>query len=268
MKPFSHLLIALLACGAFNAPFRSALSQTIADPTIARYRVPKREEPKLSHQQMLALVHQRIKYVFILYQENRSLEKRHTKGKPPSLAAKQDGELEMAYVDGDTIPFLWRYANRFVLCDHIFEEMAADSTPGNLCIIGAQSGITQWLLHPHEAFKGDGGRGPGVPVVNDSNPFWGSPLDKTRTGRMPFNPKDTKEDSAHPERIQYNLTYATLMLTLGGRSLQHLVTADRDPKNDLRDVHQDITAIVHHNTPAITWEWYEEDFGTPDDQMK
>ncbi len=82
---------------------------------------------------------------------------------------------------------------------------------------------------------------------------------------MPFNPKDTKEDSAHPERIQYNLTYATLMLTLGGRSLQHLVTADRDPKNDLRDVHQDITAIVHHNTPAITWEWYEEGFRTPDD---
>ncbi len=244
-----------MACGAFNAPFRPALSKTIADPTIARYRVPKREEPKLSHQQMLALVYQRIKYVFILYQENRSFdsyfgtfpgaeglfshppkqtpgfhqpientdgsftvvhpfrigpqqyaadlgsvghshpvtlqkmhivgghplmdrfvlteEKRHTKGKPPSLAAKQYGELEMAYVDGDTIPFLWRYANWFVLCDHIFEEMAADSTPSNLCIIGAQSGLTQWPLHPHEAFKGDGGRGPGVPVVNDSNPFWG-----------------------------------------------------------------------------------------------
>ncbi|MFN2461455.1 MAG: hypothetical protein ABR591_12330 [Candidatus Velthaea sp.] len=38
----------------------------------------------------------------------------------PSLAAKQMGELAMAHEDCDTMPFLWKYANRFVLFDHIF----------------------------------------------------------------------------------------------------------------------------------------------------
>ena len=34
-------------------------------------------------------------------------------GSNPTLAAKQYGELTMAYEDCDTIPFLWNYANRF-----------------------------------------------------------------------------------------------------------------------------------------------------------
>ena len=58
----------------------------------------------------------------------------------PSLLAKQYGELSMAYMDGDTVPLLWRYADRFVLFDHIFQLMTGPSTPGNLSIIAAQSG--------------------------------------------------------------------------------------------------------------------------------
>ena len=57
-------------------------------------------------------------------------EAKYTKGGKPSLMAKQFGELTMAYMDGDTVPFLWRYANRFVLFDHIFQSMVGPSTPG------------------------------------------------------------------------------------------------------------------------------------------
>ena len=105
-----------------------------------------------------------------------------TSGAAPSLQAKQMGELAMAYMDGDTIPFLWRYANRFVLFDHIFQSMTGPSTPGNLSIIAAQSGQTQAALHPDQGSSDPGDRAPGVPVLNDNDPFWGSPSDRTPAG--------------------------------------------------------------------------------------
>ena len=51
----------------------------------------------------------------------------------------------------DTVPFLWNYANRFILFDRFFQLMTGPSTPGNLSIIGAQTGITQRVLHPEQA---------------------------------------------------------------------------------------------------------------------
>ena len=69
----------------------------------------------------------------------------------PSLQAKQMGELAMAHEDCDTIPLLWSYAQKYVLFDHIFQDMTGPSTPGNLSIIGAQTGQTQWALHPTES---------------------------------------------------------------------------------------------------------------------
>ena len=100
-------------------------------------------------------------------------EERYMRGGRPSLKAKQFGELTMAYMDGSTVPFLWRYANRFVLFDHVFQTMVGPSTPGNLSIIAAQSGQTQAALHTNELYHGDGTHGAGEPVVNDSDPFWG-----------------------------------------------------------------------------------------------
>lgn len=73
-------------------------------------------------------------------------EQKYAKGGLPSLMAKQMGELAMAHEDCDTVPFLWLYAKRFVLFDHVFQQMTGPSTPGNLAIIGAQSGETQWML--------------------------------------------------------------------------------------------------------------------------
>ncbi len=330
--------------GALIVPIVGNTSPKVKpDPLVAKYKVPHSQEPQLSRSKLLKLLRGKVKYLFVLYQENRSfdsyfgtypgadglysqsarktpgfrekllntkgqifyvspfrigrkqdaqdlgsvghshpltLAKLHiVNGKPqmdrfalaeerdhmhgaevPTLRAMQYGELEMAHEDGSTIPFLWRYADRFVLCDHIFEEMAADSTPGNLSIIAAQTGITQWIRHPSLAFKGNGGSGPGLPVVNDSNPFWGSPLDKTVSGKMPYNPKDYKKEEKNPRKIQNNLTFATLMLTLSGKALPEEVTHDRAPSTDLADIQHDIQAIGAKENRTLNWGWYEEGF--------
>jgi phospholipase C len=166
----------------------------------------------------------------------------------PPLYAKQAGELTMAYVDCDTIPLLWGYANKFVLFDHIFQLMITPSTPGNLSIIGAQSGVTQWALHPDESAF--------VPLLGDPNPFWGSSLDPTpQAQKMPYNPYDLPDYNP-----SINLTYATLPLTLMGGNLGKVVKSDRDPTGDLDDVQQDVEFISRLHQLSVPFGWYQEGF--------
>ena len=175
----------------------------------------------------------------------------------PSLLAKQMGELAMAYEDCDTIPILWNYANRFVMFDHIFEQITGPSTPGNLSIIAAQAGITQLLLHPDAKVAGNGDRGAGVPVMNDAAPWWGSQSDMTLPAdKMPVNAVTQSR-----YEIQRNLTFASLPLTLEGRNIANVTQADRDPQNDLPDVLADVADIAKTGarTP-IPWGWYEEGY--------
>ena len=331
---------AVLICGtrALNA---ASGDYHIAPPgnDVAPYAVSKRKEPPLSHAALWRLLRQRIKYVFVIYQENRSfdsyfgtfpgadglytrtaaetpgftqtlvntdgstgsihpfrigpvqfaadlddidhahtmiLAKLHVVGdKPlmdqfaiteerkyapsgnPTLMAKQFGELAMAHEDCDTIPLLWRLANRFVLFDHIFQLMTGPSTLGNLSIIAAQTGVTQWALHPDQAYKGDGEKGAGVPVINDADPFWGSPDDKTAQ-KMPVNPRDFS--GSHHYEIQRNLTFASLPLSLQGRSLSSTTAADGDPDDDLADVRKDIQAISRAGKRQVAFGWYEEGY--------
>lgn len=176
-------------------------------------------------------------------------------GKTPSLKAMQFGELTMAYEDCDTVPLLWAYAHKFVLFDHIFQLMAGPSTPGNLSIIGAQTGVTQWALHPDQAYKGNADTAPGVPVLNDNDPFWGSQLDTTPADkRMPV-----KSSQGHSSAA-LNLTYATLPLTLLGGSLGQVAQSDWDPAGDLKDVKDDVSFISRLNSPVVTFGWYEEGY--------
>ena len=175
----------------------------------------------------------------------------------PSIKAKQFGELAMAYEDCDTVPLLWRYADRFVLFDHIFQTMTGPSTPGNLAIIGAQSGQTQWALHPTQAFSGNGASSPGVPVVNDDNPLWGKSLVPSDVPPLvPVNPGDTTTAAT----AQLNLTFATLPLTLAGENLKHLTKSDRDPAGDLGDVEDDVEFIHQLHNEAVPFGWYEEGY--------
>ena len=308
-------------------------------PTTDHYRIEPSKEPRISPQQMIDLVRRRIKYVFVLYQENRSFdsyfgtfpegeglfthpaastpgfdqaivnvdgssgvihpfrlgpqefaadtddvdhshplivakmhieadaprmdafaateERKYSGTGNPTLKAKQMGELTMAYEDCDTIPLLWRYAARFTLFDHIFQEMTGPSTLGNLSIIAAQTGQTQWALHPEQAYKDNGAADPGVPVMNDNDPFWGSQLDSTSpANKMPVNPRDFRRGVEYGTAI--NLTFASLPLTLLGERLSSASQTDQDPQHDLADVKDDIDFISARHRAPVEFGWYEE----------
>ncbi len=150
--------------------------------------------------------------------------------------AQQLGLLTMSHEDCTTIPFLWMYAHRFALYDHIFQAMYGPSTPGNIDLIAGQTGQTQAARHPEEAFRSTEGKG--EPVVDDLNPAFG-----------PYaTPAQAKG------HLQYDQTYATLMLTLSGRNATKV-------KIDTDDVKADIGELAKLNRQAVPWAWYQEGFG-------
>jgi phospholipase C len=156
-----------------------------------------------------------------------------------TLAAKQYGELTMAYEDCDTIPLLWNYANRFVLYDDIFQSHVGPSTLGALEMISGQVGETQYGLHPSEAYMGNGSTA-GVPVMNDDNPHWGPGV--TVPGP------------------QINLTYATMPLSLAGSSVTGLPATDATASVDFADVTADLTSIHARGDTPRGWGWYQEGY--------
>ncbi len=172
-------------------------------------------------------------------------EQKHYTSGPPTLQAKQYGELTMAHEDCDTIPLLWNYANRFTLFDHVFQHEIGPSTPGNIAIIAAQSGETQYGLHPSEGYTDNGGSNAGVPVENDRDPAWG-----------PYNP----EDGASPATEQLNLTFASLPLTTSGSSVGALESSDPTAPVDFADVPDDVAAIAKKNLPPVGFGWYQEGY--------
>jgi phospholipase C len=179
----------------------------------------------------------------------------------PTATAKQYGELTMAYIDGDTIPFLWYYASRFALFDNHFQTIVGPSSPDNISLIAGQSGSTQWVKHPTTDalnIPANAALGVGVPVEEDLDPLWGSKKDPL---------KDTEgipnTGSSNP---QLNLTFATQPLTLTGSAIQKLQQYDLDGKADLADVQDDIKFLAGLNQASVKWGWYQEGFnnGTPD----
>ena len=164
----------------------------------------------------------------------------------PSIEAKQFGELSMAHEDCDTVPLLWTYADRFVLFDNVFEAMTGPSTPGNLSIIGAQAGQTQWVLHPNENAN--------VPLLVDDDPFWGSPSDKS-LNPLPVNPTD------YPGYVtSINLTYATLPLSTLLSTADTVTKTDPSAFADLMDVNDDVAFLSKLSQPAVGFGWYQEGF--------
>jgi phospholipase C len=175
----------------------------------------------------------------------------------PSLAAKQHGELEMAYEDCNTVPYLWNYASRFVLFDNFFQHTIGPSSPAAIDVIAAQTGETQWVKHPDEALGSKGlAKGQGEPVVTDNDPLWGSGENGDSSG-LPQNPKDTKKAPVVPA---LNQTYASLPLTMTGGDATSVTAADRAPATDLADVQQDIPAIAASKSAELPWGWYEEGY--------
>jgi phospholipase C len=331
-----------VAAGAALLPARAAAQAAIvmqppASPEIAHYAIDPAHDPAPAPAQLTALLRHKVKYLFVLFQENRSFdsyygsfpgvdglfsqppeqtpgytqpirnvdgstgtiqpfrigtaehaadtddvdhgfarmvakmnitngvgamdrfavveEMKYTPaGANPPLKAKQYGELTMAYSDCDTIPFMWNFANRFAIYDHIFQTTIGPSTPNAIAMIAGQTGETQWVRHPETAsnLPANASVG-GEPIFNDNDPFWGSPQDKT--SGTPVNPNDYP--SYH---TALNQTYATVMLTLPGRSLYDMTKQDRNPMGDLVDVRDDIQEITSIHHAAMPWLWYEEGY--------
>ena len=169
---------------------------------------------------------------FVAYQEQKLLRGNLT---GPQFA-QQMGMLTMSHEDCTTIPFLWMYAHRFALYDHIFQAMYGSSTPGNIDLIAGQTGQTQAARHPDQAFKSTNGTG--EPVVSSANPHFG-----------PYT---------HPDEAlgghQLDQTYATLMLSMSGRDASKV-------KVDTDDIKEDIGELAKLNHKAVSWGWYQEGFG-------
>ena len=177
-------------------------------------------------------------------------------GKPsavPSLERKQFGELVMSHVDCDTVPFLWRYADRFTLFDHFMDTIVGPSTPNAIAMIAGQGGETQWMLHPDQAATGGIGTGATVPMLSDPQPYWGSALDTAVQLKQP--------QALHTfGGVSKNLTFASLPLSFMGSTIKKTTARDYDPAFDLPDVQEDIEKIAGHGVSAVNWGWYQQGY--------
>jgi phospholipase C len=178
----------------------------------------------------------------------------------PTLQTKQKGEVVLSHIDCDTIPFLWQYADRFVLFDNFHQTETGPSTPNAIAMIAGQTGDTQWVKHPTQADPVH----LTLPNLTDSAPFPGSTQD-TAAVKPPYGP-DESTNSLDPTGTfpsvapQINLTFATLPLSFMGNQIGTIIRADQHPAADLSDVQHDILAIAAKN-PAVGWGWYQQGFG-------
>ena len=195
---------------------------------------------------------------------------------------KQFANLVMSHIDCDTIPFFWRYASRFTIFDNIFATEDTPSTPNAVAMIAGQAGETQWVKHPEEAAGVNGpisgtingttysgsGTTQGVPLVNDPQPYWGSEYDATSVIRQPDGAPGQGATSQYPDSEFYgptniapSLTFASVPLTLMGKSIKEITRRDVDPSHDLADIQKDIPYISSLNAAQIDWRWYQNGYG-------
>ena len=144
------------------------------------------------------------------------------------------GLLTMAHYDCDTLPYLWKYAHGFTLYDRFFQGMTGPSTPGNIEIIAAQTGQTQWARDPASRVKPNG-KGPGVPVLSSIDPAFGP---------YPGKPEPP---------VEIPLRFATVLLTLNG-------SADAKATRDTAGVGDDLSLVARSGKPPISWGWYQEGY--------
>ena len=181
---------------------------------------------------------------------------------------KQYANLVMSHIDCDTIPLLWRYANRFTLFDNIFATEDTPSTPNAVAMIAGQAGESQWVQHGADgttatmsgsingvAYNGQGTTAR-LPLFDDPNPYWGSQFDLNAPPRAPTSPIEKYA----PGNIAPNLTSATVLLNLGGGEVKDLMAGDRHAATNQADIQADIPAIFARGTKAVAWGWYQNGY--------
>ena len=167
---------------------------------------------------------------------------------------KQFASLVMSYIDCDTIPFFWLYANRFVLFDSIFATEDTPSTPNAVALIAGQAGETQWVRQVTAGMMPPTLNA--VPLVRDPVPFWGSPFDVTVDLRQPTSPKELYT----APNVAPNLTFATVLLTAAGTHVGAMLSGDRHPATNQADILRDIPAIAAYGTGPVAWGWYQNGY--------
>jgi len=203
-------------------PFR------ITDPDISG--------PSQSRDVAIAKIHDGAMDNFVSEQERVSL----AKNLDPA-DAQAAGLVTMAHYDCDTLPFLWKYARYFTLFDRFFQAMTAPSTPGNVEILAAQAGQTQWAHHPDQSSANP--EGLGDPLVNDLDPAYG-----------PYPP------SSKAKAVQIPQRYATLPLTFAG-------TDNAKATHETSDVAEDLAAIARSGRTPLPWGWYQEGYVSPHEAL-
>jgi len=200
----------------------------------------------------------------------------------PIATGVQYSRLVMSWIDCDTIPFFWTWANHFAIFDNIFATEDTPSTPNAVAMIAGQSGETQWVKRAVKSKDFDhfadsrsfpvgivaggvfGGqlRTPGttqgVPLVNDPQPFYGSQYDATGgNARQPSSATDSNVNAA----VATNLTFATLPLTFMGNTINAELSGNlSEAKTDLADIHGDIDFIAKQTYAPVHWRWYQEGY--------
>jgi phospholipase C len=196
----------------------------------------------------------------------------------PNLQTKQKGEVVMSHIDCDTIPFLWQYADRFVLFDNMHQTATGPSTPNAIAMIAGQVGDTQWVKHPSNVNSqntttayGPGNGATGValslPNLTDSAPYPGSVNDTAKVP-PPYGPDEATNanspNAAEPiftsSTPQITLTFASLPLSFMGSQIGGIIRSDQHPATDLIDVQHDILSIAVKN-PNVAWGWYQQGYG-------
>ncbi|WP_457354965.1 phospholipase C [Sphingomonas sp. UYP23] len=187
---------------------------------------------------------------------------------------RQFANLVMSYVDCDTIPFFWRYANRFTLFDNIFATEDTPSTPNAIAMIAGQGGETQWVKHGTDGTTGamagtvNGnayagiGTTQGMPLLADPNPYWGSQFDDTGHARQPTSPKEGygARDKDAPYNVSSNLTFATVPLIAMGSAIRETLSGDHHPVTNQFDIQGDIPAIAAAGGKPVDWRWYQNGY--------
>lgn len=186
---------------------------------------------------------------------------------------RQYANLVMSYIDCDTIPFFWRYANRFTLFDNIFATEDTPSTPNAIAMLAGQAGETQWVKHGTAGSSGPvagsinghvysgTGETQGVPVTGDPNPYWGSQFDPNAADRAPTSPHESYgRRGTDPYNVSTNLTFATVPLNAMGRTIRETLASDRHPDTNQADIQQDIPAIAATGHAPVAWRWYQNGY--------
>jgi phospholipase C len=172
--------------------------------------------------------------------------------------------------------------------DNFHQTTIGPSTPNAIAMIAAQTGETQWALHP-ETTGANLGNGQLIPNVTDSAPFPGSIADTSPGAKPPYGPDLQKFGppesapaasapiagetpttvklkgtpgayNASPQtKPQPPLTFASLPLSFMGGQVAEIVKQDEAPARDLQDVQNDIPVVAKQT--QVNWGWYQQGYG-------